>query len=380
METLGVAHPGIIINFWLILTNLTSPADSDSPAKQGKISLFLKTFIIRSVLLLFGLSFLFTSPVSVSAGVFSFLGDIFTFSTSKKNYKNQENLQNMALLQAALNTDPAPIKGGGGVTIINNNALLPETGPFGSIADIKENNSNGKISLYVVREGDSLSQIAKMFDVSVNTIIWANDIKKESLIRTGQTLVILPITGIRHIVKKGDTLAKIAKKYKGNINEIMQFNDIAEESSLSVGDTILIPNGEGAKKPIYTYSKQSTRYSKKSARKGYYLRPISGGRKSQRLHGYNAVDLATSCGAPIIASASGDVLVSRSYGWNGGYGKYIVIKHPNGTQTLYSHNSRNIVSNSNHVVKGQVIGYVGSTGRSTGCHVHFEIRGARNPF
>jgi murein DD-endopeptidase MepM/ murein hydrolase activator NlpD len=74
------------------------------------------------------------------------------------------------------------------------------------------------------------------------------------------------------------------------------------------------------------------------------------------------------------------VIISRPYGWNAGYGKYVVIKHPNGTQTLYSHLSSIIVNSGWHVIKGQVIGYVGSTGKSTGCHVHFEIRGARNPF
>jgi murein DD-endopeptidase MepM/ murein hydrolase activator NlpD len=110
------------------------------------------------------------------------------------------------------------------------------------------------------------------------------------------------------------------------------------------------------------------------------MRPIEGGRKSQGVHSYNAVDLANSCGSPVLAAASGDVLIGRNTGWNAGYGHYIVLVHPNGTQTLYAHLNGNIAQEGWHVTQGQVIGYLGSTGKSTGCHVHFEIRGAKNPF
>ncbi|MDO8482413.1 MAG: M23 family metallopeptidase, partial [bacterium] len=73
-------------------------------------------------------------------------------------------------------------------------------------------------------------------------------------------------------------------------------------------------------------------------------------------------------------------IVSKNYGWNGGYGEYVVISHSNGTQTLYSHMSENITYPGMRVSQGQVIGYVGSTGKSTGSHLHFEVRGAKNPF
>ncbi|MCK5059525.1 MAG: M23 family metallopeptidase, partial [Candidatus Pacebacteria bacterium] len=112
---------------------------------------------------------------------------------------------------------------------------------------------------------------------------------------------------------------------------------------------------------------------------GYYIKPVNG-RKSQGLHGYNAVDIAAPYGTPIVAAASGVVIISRATGWNGGYGGYVVISHNNGTQTLYAHMSSDIVSVGDVVQQGQVIGYVGSTGRSTGPHLHIEVRGARNPF
>lgn len=274
--------------------------------------------------------------------------------------------------------DPLAGQGGGEINIVNSSALLPVTGPLGSIADVVERKPES-ISLYVVREGDSLSSIARLFDVSVNTIFWANNLKRGSLINPGDVLVILPVSGLKYTVKKGDTLKSIAKKLGGDESEILAFNGLSSGSDLKEGDTIIVPNGEG--EPIPTSSgRVQVKGGGGPSYVGYYLRPIAGGRKTQGLHGYNGVDLATYCGAPILASASGDVIIARSAGWNGGYGQYVVVSHPNGTQTLYSHLNGIIVSPGWHVVQGQVLGYVGSTGQSTGCHVHFEVRGARQPF
>lgn len=96
-------------------------------------------------------------------------------------------------------------------------------------------------------------------------------------------------------------------------------------------------------------------------------------------HAYNGVDLANRCGTPIYAWNDGKVIVSQA-GWNGGYGTYIIIKHYNGTQTLYSHLSKLSVSVGKTVEKGDLIGLMGTTGRSTGCHLHFEVRGGINLF
>ncbi|MBI2038822.1 MAG: M23 family metallopeptidase [Candidatus Niyogibacteria bacterium] len=288
------------------------------------------------------------------------------------------NSQTIPLLEAPTNVDPLAGTGGGDITIVQNNALLAATGPLGSIADIEESaKANGQISIYVVREGDSLSAIAKMFGVSVNTIVWANDLNRTDLIKTGQVLVILPISGVQYTVAKGDTIQSIAKKFKGDADEIAQFNDLSAPGILAIGSTVIIPNGES-----YLVSTPTSRLRSAGGPEypGYYLRPIAGGRRSQGLHGYNGIDLAASCGTPVLASASGDVIVDRSYGWNGGYGLYTVVRHPNSTQTLYAHLSSVIVQAGWPVVQGQVIGYVGSTGNSTGCHLHFEVRGAKNPF
>ena len=261
--------------------------------------------------------------------------------------------------------------------------MVSESGPSGTLADIGDSVNTGQISKYVVRKGDTLSGIAKMFGVSTNTIVWANDAKT---LKEGQILIILPVSGTIHTVVKGDTLGSIAKKYKADSNEILQFNNLDSDSALVVGDSIIIPDGiEGVTKVSGATVKSVTgsnpyRGGSGPYYPGYYIRPIVGGVKTQGLHGYNGVDLASSIGTPIMAAASGEVIISRSSGWNGGYGQYVVISHNNGTQTLYGHMSKNLVSDGEYVTQGQVIGLMGSTGKSTGPHVHFEVRGAKNPF
>ncbi len=286
----------------------------------------------------------------------------------------------MSLLESALTPDPDWSRGGGEIVVVDDSALEPEAGPLGTIKEFDKLPASDKISLYVVRKGDTLSQVAKMFDVTVNTIIWANDLRKATDIKEGQLLVILPITGVRHTVEKGETLQGLAKKYHGDLEEIVQFNDLAPGATLAVGDVIIIPDGEVDTPPSTTGSAPRVIRGGGPSYAGYYERPIRGGVRTQGLHGYNGVDLATAAGQPIYAAAAGRVIISKSSGWNGGYGNYVVIEHGNKTQTLYAHNTSNLVSVGQMVVQGQVIGYVGSTGKSTGPHVHFEIRGAKNPF
>jgi len=339
-----------------------------------------KAFIRKFYFLFVFIFIISVIPMYANAGFVSFVSGIFGKNSVAKD-KISVNSQNMVLLRAVLNIDPNPAKGGGGITIVEGSSLLPDSGPSGTIANIEENsNSSDQISLYVVRDGDSISQIAKMFGVTSNTIVWANDVKRGSIINEGQTLVILPISGVRHTVKKGETLKSITKKYKGNFNEILDFNGLSKNPVLFVGDVVIIPDGEISAPKYKSSSRKVVRGTNVPSYRGYYIRPINGGRKSQRLHGYNAVDLAVSYGTPIFASASGKVIISKNSGWNGGYGNYVVVRHPNNTQTLYAHNSRNIVSIGQNVVQGQIVGYIGSTGKSTGNHVHFEIRGAKNPF
>ena len=283
--------------------------------------------------------------------------------------KPDANSQNIPILQAAVNLDPNPAKGGGDITIIDGIALMAESGLAGTTLDIEKANHTGKISVYEVRPGDTLSGIAQMFNVSANTIKWANDLSGP--IQPGQTLVILPVTGITHTVKSGGTIEDIAKLYKADVREIALFNGLDEKVELKKGDKVIVPNVE-------IESKSSASGLAKSSA-GFFMNPLPKGVITQRVHGYNGIDIGAPAGTPIYAAAAGKVITSKVGGWNGGYGNMIVISHNNGTQTLYSHMSENTAYVGQWVDKGEVIGYVGSTGKSTGNHLHFEVRGATNP-
>lgn len=354
-------------------------------------------------------------PVVAEAGVIGTIIAALTGSIASASVAvGSGNVQTMSLLDPAMNIDPAPAEGGGTITIADGSALVPQEGPAGTIADIVKPKV-ATISTYIVQSGDTLSGIAALFDVSVNTIRWANDIPLSGTIHVGQKLTILPVPGVLYTVKKGDTLASIAKTYGGDEADIASYNGI-DPTALAVGAQIIIPNGEA---PATVASKSSSGSSSGSAKTSsvrilssshasgsiipdannpaepshnvgpvgtkaqiaYYISPLSHYIQTQGIHGYNAVDLAAPSGTPIMAAATGDVVVAHAGGWNGGYGSYVVIQHGNGSQTLYAHMSKVAAYDGEHVVQGQVIGYVGTTGDSTGPHLHFEIRnGIRNPF
>jgi murein DD-endopeptidase MepM/ murein hydrolase activator NlpD len=303
-----------------------------------------------------------------------------------------KNLQNMPILAAPLvpkttGTSTNDFKNGSRAmaSVSQGMALTNENSAFSE--EYKDVTSD-QISLYTVRKGDSIEQVAKMFGVNVSTILWANDMKKGTELKPDQVLVILPISGIKYVAKKGDTLASIAKLYKSDIDEIARFNNLDDGAVVAIGDEIIIPDAEGSL--TEAENKKNAEVQKKNTAKkqvagrvdtsGYFSRPIIGGIRTQGLHGHNGVDLASNYGSPILAAAAGKVVVAKVGGWGGGYGNYVVIQHGNGTQTLYAHMSEVLVQTGATVSKGQQIGKMGSTGRSTGVHLHFEVRGGKNPF
>ncbi len=324
-----------------------------------------------------------TLPVVANASFISFITDLFS-NNSSKNLDVQDtdsNSQNLPVLQSAVNFDLNASIGGGDITIIDNEALVSESGPSGTLADISNTVSTGQISKYTVKKGDTLASVAKMYGVTTSTIVWANNLTTISL-KEGQSLVILPVSGTLHTVVKGDTIKSIAKKYKADIGEISQFNGLDSTPVLAIGDIIIIPDGEGAVKVSglkAAVKGNPYRGGSGPLYSGYYIRPIIGGIRTQGLHGYNGVDIGTPVGTTLYAAATGQVIIAKTSGWNGGYGKYIVISHYNGTQTVYGHLSQVTVNEGDTVVQGQIIGFTGNTGNSTGPHLHFEVRGAVNP-
>ena len=235
---------------------------------------------------------------------------------------------------------------------------------------------DNEISEYEVVSGDTLSSIADKFKISVETILWANDLSSKSSIKIGQKLVILPVSGISYKVKKGDTVSSLAKKFNIAEKNIVDFNK-TEGNMLVIGETIVIPGG----KLTVSTTKPTPSGGKTTVTVSGMVKPIIGGIKTQGLHGHNGIDFGAPIGSTVVAALDGVVTLTRGGdGWNGGYGNYIVIKHSNGTQTLYAHLSNISVNQGQTVNKGQMIGRSGNSGQSTGPHLHFEVRGARNPF
>jgi murein DD-endopeptidase MepM/ murein hydrolase activator NlpD len=243
---------------------------------------------------------------------------------------------------------------------------------------------------YIVQDGDTLESIAQKFGITVETIAIANglkDLKQNPAVNT--TLSVLPQNGIKVAITENNSLSQISSKYNVSEDIIREYNNI--QDNLPLGSTIIVPDAKvpDNEKPFPTesQSKQKSRIASKRSNPvktvnlpsndGYFGYPTTG-RNYGRIHSNNGVDISNSCGTPIYASADGVVTTSQN-GWNGGYGNYIKVTHPNGVVTLYSHLSTRDVQVGANVTKGQYIGAMGTTGNSTGCHLHFEVRGARNP-
>ncbi|MFA4998499.1 MAG: M23 family metallopeptidase [Candidatus Paceibacterota bacterium] len=247
---------------------------------------------------------------------------------------------------------------------------------------------NKVIIEYVVEKGDTFSTISERFNVSVNTILWANNLTSKSSLKNGQKLIIPPVDGVVHYVKSGDTLSSIASKYKGKVEEILAFNDLSSEGDIYLGDVIIIPNGV-----ITPKTAKPTAPVLAPLASGAFICPISSPcRVTQWLHYYNAVDFSHGqCGESIFAAAAGTVLkvklTSSTSRWAfGGAGNTISILHSNGVVTSYGHVKQSLVNPGDQVTKGQIIASMGGSpgtpgaGNSTGCHLHFGVSGARNPF
>ncbi len=337
---------------------------------------------------MFGVVF---APATTNAGFLSFIGlgqdasadEVETISLDNSNTALSPTSFSPVLASTQDSKDTNPVQEDIDVNT-SGSALVPSTGSMGANpAEAEDLVEVDQISVYVIRKNDSLSEIAKMFNVSPNTIMWANDIKKGDKLVEGETLIILPISGVKHTVLKGQTLKGIALKYKADIGDIASFNSISEDAVLTAGDELIIPNGviiDSPEKNTSTTTKKIPVYTETNtgSSNGYYIKPIPC-RITQNRHDKYAVDMGCGViGTPIKAAADGVVIFSK-IGWNGAFGNLVIIKHPNGTQTFYAHQSKIAVKQGESVKQGEIIGYVGSTGRSTGPHLHFEVRGAKNP-
>lgn len=348
--------------------------------------------------------------------VFSFVGialfvlpALFAQADSDTTPGSSGNSQTVAVLDTSMSPEASPLRGAH-IRVIENTLVVDNTSNSQQVVTTQEGGDNGSvINTYTVQPGDTISDIAERFSVSQDTIIWANDLRSSN-IRVGQELVILPISGVLHTVERGDTISGLAKTYNADVYDIESYNGFEEGDVLKVGEEVTIPYGTIPKPQVTvartTRSSGGTQTSGATARvwnnkttiwtngvrttplrntngpnyDSYYSKPLIGYSRSRGLHGNNAIDWAAPAGTPVLAAANGTVNIAKWGGWNGGYGKYVVINHANGTQTLYAHMSSVTVTPGQSIAAGTQLGAVGTTGNSTGNHLHFEVRGAQNPW
>lgn len=277
---------------------------------------------------------------------------------------------------------------------VSNSALVPKVSSWGAF-DSTDGADSGQTTFYRVNAGDTWSWIAAhagVNEVTVNTVLWANERKITDKLVTGEILLIPPISGLVYEVKSGDTCASIAKTYTVDPRDITDYNNLGVNCSIKNGDNLFLPNAEKspesskpAKKSSIskdiqyygTYPTQNTKSVCYSLPKFDFVNPVPGYRLSQGFHDGCAVDLAIAKGTPIHAAASGEVIFAKM-GYNGGFGGLVIIVHSGGVKTMYGHMSKIIVNAGDPVAQNDIIGNVGSTGHSTGPHVHFVVEGAFN--
>jgi len=230
---------------------------------------------------------------------------------------------------------------------------------------------------YEIAPSDTVASIAQRYGISPQTVIWANQIGNGYLISVGEKLSIPPVDGVLHTVANGDTLDSIAKRYGVDVAAIANYepNQLANPDALAVGLKIVVPGGVYKPPPAEpkaqpTPEPKATPAPQPKEEKGFAWPTY--GMLTQYFGAYHAgIDIAAPIGTPIYAAASGRVVKMLKLDWS--YGWYLVIDNDNGSQCLYAHCSQFAVSVGDRVEQGQVIAYIGNTGRTTGPHLHFEL-------
>lgn len=235
-----------------------------------------------------------------------------------------------------------------------------------------------KIIEHEVKSGETISSIAAEYGVSESTILWENSLTSSSTLKEGQKIKVLPVSGVAHKVEGGDTIYSVSKKYQANAQAIIDFpfNDVGDDFALSTGQILIVPDGAPPEKPKPAPTQYLARENVPvvgDLGSAAFIWPAAGGISQYFAWYHPAIDISNLGGGAIRASDSGTVTVA---GWldNGGYGNRVIVDHGNGYTTLYAHLSAIYVAPGQTISKGEVLGAMGSTGRSSGVHLHFEIR------
>ncbi len=410
------------------MLSYTEPKLPSNSKKAIQISLFLGIFCCLG----FSSTLSAASLSSWISGVADTLGLVNAQSKDKDNNNDgneRTNIQNLKVFEADKNLKAVAQNNQNSIATIknvnDNDDLSLDAGEENfyageSVENVDEDNFHSDNVIYKVQKGESIYSIASYFSISAETILSYNKIDEKE-IKVGMILEVPSTPGILYSITKGDTLNKLAEKYKIDVNDITLYNGLLENESLAVGEEIFLPGAKEEKKEVEkTKTKAKSINKSQTATKasiaslgnlskyikylgkgstaqnnkiadvkkyaslpkfpGYYIYPAPGTSRTQTLHGKNGSDFAGKIGTTVVASAGGTVKVAKSSGYNFGFGNYIIVGHPNGTETIYAHLSAVNVSVGQNVSQGQKIGALGSSGNSTGPHLHFEIRGGYNPW
>ena len=235
-------------------------------------------------------------------------------------------------------------------------------------------NSDGVIGVkyeeYTIGEGENLTTISRKIGVNLDTLVSVNKITNANKLKPGQKIIIPNINGLLYTIKQNENIEEVASKYDIQLNRILAFNKIDEISDIEIGDDIFLP---GAK---YTLDERIEKFGQMfslpvtvtriSSLFGYRVHPIT---KVRTKH--MGVDIPGSLDTPIYASRSGKVIFA---GYSGGYGNLVIVRHDKGYTTYYGHLNKITTKIGANVGVGVMIGRMGSTGNSTGSHLHFEVR------
>lgn len=261
------------------------------------------------------------------------------------------------------------------------NSILTIGGKSGNPAAKEAPRPVEEVLYYTVKPGDTVLGIAQKFGLQPETLMWSNSSIEQNPDRLsiGDQLRILPVDGVLHVVKRGDTLSSIADKYDADMQAIVAYaaNGMSSvDDALPIGKEIVVPGG--TKPFVAPVVGASTAYAVSRpdgalAGSGNFSWPTAGYISQGYWGGHPAIDVAGWLGAPVTAPDSGYVVLAGG-GWNSGYGNYVIVDHGNGFTTLYAHLNSVFVKPGETVSRGQQLGTMGSTGNSTGPHLHFEIR------
>lgn len=357
-----------------------------------KIALNNKAFMLKACFSLFVVWSVFYPINKANA---SFLGDVISTIIGGDTYASvvpeptgdmPHNSQTVPLLESNLTPELKNTFSDSSQGVVGEQAIESNWGDFGT-NEVQKYATTEKISNYVVKKGDTIDGIARKLKVSKDSVVYAANLKKGESLKAGQVLSIIPVK-VPKVAEKSEKPAenkvvsiKTPEKKVNTEKSTEQPEKMVATIYMDPVPEPVVPAptvSEDKKEDVNTPSGQPDGSISNS-----YIWPFPKGvgRISQGLHADNAYDFAAPKGTPIYAVYDGTVLIARHSGYNGGYGLYVVVDFKDDRQAIFGHMSKVAVNPGDVVKRGDIIGYVGSTGKSTGPHLHLGFHGIQsNPY